>query len=100
MCQACDKALANRVGNRQEYDLSGAGLLLQCYDCRSPITDEYVGRQFDQLTCERFDAADITGCPAVIYPKIAAIDPPQLCEPFPKRRHQALSFQVRLRQIY
>ena len=48
----------------------------------------------------RFRARDITGWPPVINPKIAAIDPPQLCESLPKRRDQSLGFQIRLRQIY
>ena len=44
--------------------------------------------------------AYITACPAVIDPKIAAIDPPQLRQPVPEHRDQALGFQIFLGEIH
>jgi hypothetical protein len=47
----------------------------------------------------RKDSADVTACPAVIDPKVAAIGPSQLRKPLSESRDQALGFQIVLREI-
>jgi hypothetical protein len=52
------------------------------------MTDDDVRRQIGQLLlCKSFDAADVTGSPAVIDLEIAALAPTELVETLPKYRN-------------
>src|SRR5262245_19697419 len=73
--EARDKALADGVGYRHEYDWNVAGL--PQYGCHhgTGVGHDHVGSQLDQFFGELPHKYRIVGSPAVLNPKVAALQP-------------------------
>src|SRR5262249_23646850 len=64
----------------------------------SALTDDRVGPQTNQLSCERLDSIRISSAPAIVDPNVAALRPPKLLESLPECGDEDLLFPVALHQ--
>src|SRR5262249_46510071 len=76
--EARDEALANGVRDRHKYNWNVAGLPQQGCHNRTGVGDDHLGLQLDQFFGELPHEYWVVGGPAVVNPKIAALQPSKL----------------------
>src|SRR6516225_1784264 len=92
--QANDKAIANRIGNDQEYDRPCACLVKKSGSRRRAATDNNIRPQdYELLGCSS-QHAKITGRPPLINLHAAARNETELLKPFAERSHLGLRFGI------
>ena len=99
LCQACDIAAADRIGDIHEHDWHGSARLLQRpHDRTARSQDDFRG-ECDQFGRVLTNAIGIAPAPAGIDSQVVAFAPAQFLQPSQKRRDLDARLRIALGQF-
>src|SRR4029453_6786752 len=91
-----DKAAANRIADKREYNRDGPRFLLKDPCHLVGAGHDYVRRHADQFSCKGASLVGIAPSPTIVDLDIASLNPAKVFEASPQRRNIGLSLRIAL----